>query len=86
MGNIYAQQFGIEAADSDDATVIEKPMRCGDGFMTHDEMCDWRDGQTLGIVLPGQVCQSRGGVPAYGCEVVTNNIINTGCVDYSYTI
>ena len=47
VGNIYAQQFGIQAADSDNATVIEKPMRCGDGFMTHDEMCDFVDGEIL---------------------------------------
>jgi hypothetical protein len=47
VGNIYAQQFGIQAADTDTATVIEKPMRCGDGFITHDEMCDFENGQTL---------------------------------------
>ena len=34
--------------------------------------------------MPGQSCQSRAGIPAYGCEVVTNNIINTGCIEYSY--
>jgi hypothetical protein len=54
--------------------------------MTHDEMCDRVDGEWIGLILPGQSCQSRAGVPAYGCEVVTESIINTGCVSYGYTI
>lgn len=84
---IWAQEFGIDPVDTDADRIIEKPMRCGDGFMTADEMCDFlSDGTTIGTVLPGQVCQSRAGIPAYGCEVVTESIINTGCIDYGFFI
>jgi len=81
---IRAEQFGTNYADIATGRIIEKPMWCGDGFMTHNEMCDTVNGQTIGIVLPGQQCQSRAGNPAYGCEVVTTSVVNTGCIDYSY--
>ena len=87
IGRIWAQEYGAVPADTDDATVIEKPLQCHDGYLTEDELCDFdSNGNLIGTLLPGQSCQSRAGIPAYGCEVVTEYIINTGCIDYSYTL
>jgi len=83
--SISHSESGIWPEATDQATIIEKPMYCGDGFMTHDETCDslW----PVGFLRPGQQCLPRNPDNLYlGCEAITTSIINTGCVSYAYQV